>query len=102
SANLFGYVSPTTAEHVRLGLGGRIKHILNGGACRVGVESTIVAVGANGELRILRPGAISAAELLAAIRRAGLKGRIVSGPATSPVLAPGLLDQHYSPHTPLT
>ena len=101
SANLFGYVSPTTAEHVRLGLGRRIKHILDGGACRVGVESTIVTVGAQGHLRLLRPGAISAQELLAVLRRAGLKGRIVAGKAPPAVLAPGLLDQHYSPHTPL-
>ena len=102
SANLFGYVSPTTAEHVRLGLGGRIKHILDGGACRVGVESTIVAVSPTGELRVLRPGAISGAEMLAVLRRVGVKARVVSGKPSSPVLAPGLLDQHYSPHTPLT
>lgn len=102
SANLFGYVSPTTAEHVRLGLGQRIKHILDGGACRVGVESTIVSVSASGQLRVLRPGAISADELLAALNKAGLKGRVTSGKSPSAVLAPGLLDQHYSPHTPLT
>jgi len=102
SANLFGYVSPTTAEHVRLGLGARIKHILDGGACRVGVESTIVSVSASGELRLLRPGAISGSELLAGLNRAGLKGRVMKGKSPSPVLSPGLLDQHYSPHTPLT
>lgn len=102
SANLFGYVSPTTAEHVRLGLGARIKHILDGGACRVGVESTIVAVSPTGALRVLRPGAISALEMLTVLRRAGLKARVASGKTPAAVLAPGLLDQHYSPHTPLT
>ena len=102
SANLFGYVSPTTAEHVRLGLSTRIKHILDGGACPVGVESTIIAVSPTGQLRVLRPGVISAAELLTVLRRAGLKARVVSGKTPSAVLAPGLLDQHYSPHTPLT
>jgi len=102
SANLFGYVSPTTAEHVRLGLGGRIKHILDGGACAVGVESTIVDLSQPGQLRLLRPGAISAQELLAVLRRAGLTVRVVSGKTPATVLAPGLLDQHYSPHTPLT
>jgi len=102
SANLFGYVSPTTAEHVRLGLGTRIKHILDGGPCRVGVESTIVAVSPAGELRVLRPGAISGPELLAVLRRAGLKARLARRKSSSAVLAPGLLDQHYSPHTPLT
>lgn len=101
SANLFGYVSPTMAEHVRLGLGKRIKHILDGGACRVGVESTIISVSSNGALRVLRPGAICVTELLAVLRRAGLKGRVLRGKMPSPVLAPGLLDQHYSPHTPL-
>lgn len=102
SANLFGYVSPTTAEHVRLGLGTRIKHILDGGSCRVGVESTIVAVNPSGELHILRPGAISAGDLHAVLRRAGLKGHVMKTKARSSILAPGLLDQHYSPHTPLT
>lgn len=102
SANLFGYVSPTTAEHVRLGLGDRIKHILDGGPCGVGVESTIVDLSYPGQLRVLRPGAISAAELLAVLRRAGLKARIASGKTPTAILAPGLLDQHYSPHTPLT
>lgn len=102
SANLFGYVSPTTAEHVRLGLGTRIKHILDGGACRVGVESTIVAVSPTGVLRVLRPGAISGPDILAVLRQAGLKARVVSGNTPVAVLSPGLLDQHYSPHTPLT
>ena len=102
SANLFGYVSPTTAEHVRLGLGGRIKHILDGGPCQVGVESTIVDLSRPGQIRVLRPGAISAKELLAVLQRAGLKSRIVSGKTPISLLAPGLLDQHYSPHTPLS
>ena len=102
SANLFGYVSPTTAEHVRLGLGERIKHILDGGPCRVGVESTIIDLSHPGQMRVLRPGAISARELLAVLNRAGLKVRVLSGKTPATVLAPGLLDQHYSPHTPLT
>ena len=102
SANLFGYVSPTTAEHVQLGLGARIRHILDGGACRVGVESTIVDLSHPGQLRVLRPGAISASELLAVLRGAGLKTRVVRGKTPAAVLAPGLLDHHYSPHTPLT
>jgi L-threonylcarbamoyladenylate synthase len=101
SANLFGYVSPTTAEHVQAGLGQRIGHILDGGACRIGVESTIVDVSEPGKLRILRPGAISARELLATLRRAGLKFRVGRKSRGRPMLVPGLLDQHYSPHTPL-
>lgn len=102
SANPFGYVSPTTAEHVHAGLGRRIKHILDGGACPVGVESTIVDVSDPRRLRVLRPGAISAAQLGNALRAAGWRAT-VSQPKRKPqVLAPGLLDQHYSPHTPLS
>ena len=102
SANPFGYVSPTTAEHVRLGLGTRIKHILDGGACQVGVESTIVDLSHPAQLRVLRPGAISAQDLLAVLRKAGIKAGAVGGKTPASILAPGLLDQHYSPHTPLT
>jgi L-threonylcarbamoyladenylate synthase len=101
SANLFGYVSPTTAQHVQAGLGRRIKHILDGGACRVGVESTIVDVSVPGRLRVLRPGAVSARELLATLRKAGLKARTTGKSRRAPMLVPGLLDQHYSPRTPL-
>lgn len=100
SANPFGYVSPTTAAHVLDGLGGRIPHVLDGGACSVGVESTIVDVTDPARLVVLRPGAVSAQDLRAALARAGKKARIGFRPREQ-VLAPGLLDQHYSPHTPL-
>jgi len=101
SANPFGYVSPTTAAHVLDGLGSRIPHVLDGGACTVGVESTIVDVTDPTRLVVLRPGAISAADLRTALGRAGIKTRI-GRKAREQTLAPGLLDQHYSPHTPLT
>jgi len=101
SANPFGYVSPTTAAHVQHGLGARIKHILDGGACPVGVESSIVEVSDPRRLVVLRPGAVHAREMLAVLRRAGLKTRVSRTPAKPRVLAPGLLKQHYSPHTPL-
>lgn len=100
SANPFGYVSPTTAAHVLDGLGDRIPHVLDGGPCEVGLESTIVDVSDPRRLTILRPGAISAGELRAALARAGLSAR-VGTKARTRVLAPGLLEQHYSPHTPL-
>jgi L-threonylcarbamoyladenylate synthase len=100
SANPFGYVSPTTAEHVVQGLRGRIPHVLDGGPCAVGVESTIVDVSDARRLVILRPGAISARDLRAAVRSAGLRATVSSRPREH-ILAPGLLDQHYSPHTPL-
>lgn len=103
SANPFGYVSPTTAAHVLDGLGGRIPHILDGGACRVGVESTIVDLTEPTRPRILRPGAVTGREILAVLRAAGLRATPVrrsTRPGT-PTLAPGMLAQHYSPHTPL-
>ncbi|MBI2512474.1 MAG: threonylcarbamoyl-AMP synthase [Opitutae bacterium] len=101
SANPFGYVSPTTAAHVLDGLGGRIPHVLDGGACAVGVESTIVDMSDPARLVVLRPGAISAGDLHGALARARLGARI-GKKAREQTLAPGLLDQHYSPHTPFT
>jgi L-threonylcarbamoyladenylate synthase len=100
SANPFGYVSPTTAEHVVRGLGGRIGHVLDGGPCAVGLESTIVDARDPRRVVVLRPGAVTPEDLRAALRAAGLKRtRVVLG-RRELVLAPGLLDQHYSPRTP--
>ncbi len=101
SANPSGYVSPTTAAHVRAGLGAKLRHILDGGPCPVGLESTIVDVRDPTRPRLLRPGAITRAELEAA-----LGARIASAPATTGAhraqLAPGRLARHYSPRTPVT
>lgn len=99
SANPFGYVSPTTAEHVVQGLGGRIGHVLDGGPCAVGLESTIVDARDPRRLVVLRPGAVTPADLRGALREAGKRVRVVLG-RRDRVLAPGLLDQHYSPRTP--
>ncbi len=98
SANRFGHVSPTTAQHVRdeLGEGGgsRVAMILDGGPCQVGIESTIVDL--TGErTAILRPGMASAFDL----------GRVLGRmPDTSTGDAPrvsGSLAAHYAPRTPL-
>ena len=62
SANLFGQISPTTAEHVWAGLGDRVAMILDGGATKVGIESTVVALRNDGPV-VLRPGMISQSEL---------------------------------------
>ena len=62
SANLFGYLSPTTAEHVREQLGDQVDFILNGGPCSVGVESTIVSFLRN-KPRLLRPGGVTLEEI---------------------------------------
>jgi L-threonylcarbamoyladenylate synthase len=63
SANPFGYVSPTTAQHVQDGLGKRIRYILDGGPCEVGVESTILDLRDPLRPRLLRPGKITKREL---------------------------------------
>jgi L-threonylcarbamoyladenylate synthase len=101
SANPFGYISPTTAAHVQAGLGGRIKAILDGGPCKVGVESTIVDLSRPGCARLLRPGAIPVETLNAVLKKSGFAAGISNLTRKNRVLAPGLLAQHYSPHTPL-
>jgi L-threonylcarbamoyladenylate synthase len=69
SANPFGYVSPTTAAHVLDGLGTRIAHILDGGACAIGVESTILDLRDPARPALLRPGAVTRAQLEKALGR---------------------------------
>ena len=98
SANPFGYVSPTKAEHVARQLGDKIDFILDGGDCKCGVESTIVSM-ASSPLRLLRPGPISASE----IERV-LGGKIERHPKHNPAhpQAPGMLPSHYSPKSRLT
>lgn len=103
SANPFGYVSPTTAEHVRDNLGAKIDHILDGGPCTIGVESTIVDLRHPQKPRLLRPGAVTAAQLEAVVGRPVLpapKRRRKPGAARGEV-APGMLARHYSPRTPV-
>jgi L-threonylcarbamoyladenylate synthase len=102
SANPFGYISPTTAEHVRAGLGTKIRYILDGGPARIGLESTIVDLRDPKRPALLRPGAITAAEVERALgqplaRPAGERSRS----ASSGQVAPGMLPRHYSPRTPL-
>lgn len=99
SANPFGYVSPTTAAHVRDGLGGRIRHILDGGPCRHGLESTIVDVRDPRRPVLLRPGVVTTTQLGGVL---GVPVRTLGRRRAQPVLAPGLLDRHYSPRRPLT
>ncbi len=96
SANRFGHVSPTTARHVRDELGNEVDLILDGGQCRVGLESTIVSLLDQPPL-ILRPGAISQAQLIAAL---GVEVAL-GGAEEKRLRAPGLLAVHYAPATPL-
>lgn len=104
SANRFGRISPTTAEHVRTELAGRIPLIVDGGPTEHGLESTIVAV-EGGRLRLLRAGPITAPEL-AAVWRENHGGLESVGAVESPNVgaqpeAPGQLASHYAPGTRL-
>ena len=96
SANPFGRLSPTTADHVRRQLGERVDLILDGGSCRVGVESTILQCQGD-VVTLLRPGGIPLEDIEAVIGP-------VQEPAPSSAerpAAPGMLDSHYAPRTPL-
>ena len=94
SANPFGYVSPTTAEHVAELLGDAVEIVLDGGPCRVGVESTILSLA--GEAVILRPGGLPREALEEA-----LGAKLPVAAATDRPLAPGQLQKHYATRTPL-
>lgn len=89
SANPSGRVSPTRAEHVLSGLGGRIEAVLDGGACPVGVESTII--GLSGVATLLRPGGLPVEAIEACL------GAPLAEPEGSRITAPGQLDSHYAP-----
>jgi L-threonylcarbamoyladenylate synthase len=97
SANPFGYVSPTTADHVQRGLGRKIRHILDGGPARVGVESTIVDLRNPNRPRLLRPGGISHRDLVRVLGRPVSRPRRPA-PSRAAQVAPGQLARHYSPH----
>ena len=97
SANRFMRTSPTTAAHVLADLDGRIDCVLDGGPCAVGVESTVLDLTATPP-RILRPGAVT----LEALREVAPE---IEGPATigagAIARAPGQMERHYAPRTPL-
>lgn len=95
SANPFGYISPTTAQHVADQLSGKIPYILNGGSCEVGIESTIAGF-ENEKLIIYRLGGITIEELRSVYPDVELKISNNSNPS-----APGMLDTHYAPRKPL-
>lgn len=112
SANRFGRISPTTAAHVAEELGERLALILDGGPCTVGIESTIVDL-SRGGVEILRPGAISAAQIAAVLGdgvlvgaagqgregdSGGAGGSVESAPAPR---VSGALPAHYAPRTQL-
>ncbi|QOV90770.1 L-threonylcarbamoyladenylate synthase [Humisphaera borealis] len=97
SANRSNHLSPTTAEHVRDDLGDRVNLVLDGGPCKVGIESTVLDL--TGEVpTILRPGGVSRRQLefiLGTVREPDL----VAAPAASQT-SPGQMERHYAPLTP--
>ncbi len=95
SANRFGRISPTTAEHVAEELGERVPLILDGGPCKVGIESTIIDC-SRGEPVVLRPGHISPRHLEAVLGRLPDIETSHGAPRVS-----GSLEAHYAPTTPL-
>jgi len=97
SANRSGFTSPTTAQHVLAELGGRVPLILDGGASSVGVESTVLDVTTDVP-RILRPGAITAEMLRAAIGPVETTATTVD--AEESAASPGQYRRHYAPRTP--
>ncbi|MGH8106982.1 MAG: L-threonylcarbamoyladenylate synthase, partial [Arenimonas sp.] len=94
SANRFGRISPTTAQHVRDEFGDSVPVVLDGGECEVGIESTIVDLSSK-QPRLLRPGMISQNEIEAVIGPIGMEANRES-PRVS-----GSLAAHYAPRTPM-
>jgi len=113
SANPFGYISPTSAVHVRESLGTKIKFILDGGESVIGLESTVLDLRDPRRPGILRPGAISAEEIgsvLGCRVSRGVRAKVSKGKGVEVsgrevtggvIVAPGMLAKHYSPRTPV-
>lgn len=95
SANPFGYISPTSAEHVRNQLGDKIPYILDGGPCTIGLESTIIGM-VEGAPVIYRKGGMSIEQIRSYIPNIEIRAHSSSNPA-----APGMLKSHYAPSIPL-
>ncbi|MFN5460240.1 MAG: L-threonylcarbamoyladenylate synthase [Bacteroidota bacterium] len=91
SANPFGYVSPTCAEHVRAQLGEKVNYILDGGVCEVGIESTIIGF-ENDEIVIYRVGGLAVEEVEKLVGKVKICLNVSSDPK-----APGQLKTHYAP-----
>lgn len=94
SANKFGRISPTAAQHVRDELGASVDMVLDGGDCGIGIESTIVDL-SRGHPVLLRPGHITPQSISAAL------GAAVAMPDEAAPRVSGSLESHYAPRTPL-
>lgn len=99
SANLSGHVSPTTAAHVKSDLDGRIDLVVDDGAVKVGIESTIV--GCFGQPMLLRPGGLPREEIERVLGRVLVQPPQDTERDSAQPLAPGMLASHYAPRTHL-
>ncbi len=102
SANPFGYVSPTSADHVERTLGSKVKAILDGGACKIGLESTIVDLRKPENPIILRYGPISSSQISDHLGFTIGTRLTQNSAANGPQSAPGQLSKHYSPECSVT
>ncbi|UJP67038.1 L-threonylcarbamoyladenylate synthase [Mongoliitalea daihaiensis] len=94
SANPFGYISPTKAVHVNDQLGDKIPYILDGGACEVGLESTIVGM-LDGEVTVFRLGGLEVKKIESIVGKVKVMAHSSSNPQS-----PGMLKSHYAPTKP--
>ena len=101
SANLSGFISPTTAEHVLASLDGRIDLVLDAGPTTAGVESTILAIDRAGQWRELRPGPVNADALHRRYCDRGLPAAQDGAASEARIEAPGQLASHYAPGKPV-
>ncbi len=97
SANISGHVSPTSAHHVETEFGEKLELIIDGGECQIGLESTVVSV-LDGDVTILRHGAIGAEEIEKAI---GFAPQIANLHDETSPKSPGMMLRHYAPRTPV-
>lgn len=100
SANRFGGVSPTTAAHVRQGLGAKVDMIVDGGPCQVGVESTIIGF-QEGKPVLLRPGGIPVERIEKTTGVPVIRESSLDNVENNRVVSPGRLLRHYSPAKPM-
>lgn len=98
SANKFGRTSPTTRSHVEAEFQGSV-FVLEGGPCRIGIESTVLSIGSDGSLSVLRKGAITPTQIAEALQSRGLRAAFYENKDRR--LAPGQMQHHYMPAIPL-
>jgi len=102
SANLSGSPSPTKPSHVIDDMSGRVDIIIDGGACEIGLESTIVKIDDDGGLTLLRPGKITVDELLAVCAKVRIADAVTEKlKVGETAISPGMKYRHYAPEAPV-